>query len=104
MHLFLLKNALGERYKTFDLFFVIPLRRHYYPYKNEKYLPKPKFSVNIHAYRTKYASSEKIYGKSTFIIRSNAQVMNRQVINHSLNNFEQVMNKSCKKNEQFLNQ
>jgi len=41
--LFLLKNALGPRYKAFYIFFVIPLRGHFYPSKNEKKSPKLKF-------------------------------------------------------------
>ena len=70
MPLFLLKNVQGPRYKDFYNFFVIPLRGHFYPSKNEKYLPKPKVSVNIHAYPTKCAGSEKNYGKFTFMTRS----------------------------------
>ena len=34
--------------------------------ENEKNLPKPKFSINIHAYLTKYTCSEKIHRKFTF--------------------------------------
>ena len=41
--LFLLKNVQGPRYKDFYNFFVIPLRGHFYPSKNEKKSPKLKF-------------------------------------------------------------
>ena len=70
--LFFLKNALGPRYKAFYIFFVIPLRGHFYPSKNEKNLPKQKFSINIYAYPTKYAGSKKVQGNFTFMTRSTA--------------------------------
>ena len=38
--------------------------------KMTKNLPKPKFSINIHAYLTKYTCSEKIHRKFTFMTHS----------------------------------
>ena len=70
MPLFLLKNAWGPRYKAFYIFFVIPLRGHFYPSRNEKNSPKPEFSVYIYAYPTKYAGSKNVYGNFTFMTHS----------------------------------